>query len=90
MRNLKWTSKCTEDDKYFYSQDRDTYPILQLIENEHKNVNILNTAEYFCGEGVCNMAKDGKLFYRDNNHLNINGSRFVGKKIVENNPQLAH
>jgi hypothetical protein len=47
-------------------------------------------AEYFCGEGVCNMAKDGKLFYRDNNHLNINGSKFVGKEMVKNNPQLAY
>ena len=32
-----------------------------MIEYENTNVKILNTAEYFCGERVCNIAKDGKL-----------------------------
>jgi hypothetical protein len=29
------------------------------------------------------MEKDGKLLYRDNQHLNIEGSRYVGKFIAE-------
>ena len=49
---------------------------------------MIHTAKYFCQNGFCSMAKNGKLFYRDNHHLNINGSKYLGRKIVENNPKL--
>jgi hypothetical protein len=42
----------------------------------------------FCSGAVCSMAADGKLLYRDDNHLNINGSRFLGAKIVAAAPEL--
>ena len=35
------------------------------------------------------MAADGKLLYRDSNHLNINGTLFIGAKIVAAAPDLA-
>jgi hypothetical protein len=29
------------------------------------------------------MAKDGQLFFRDDNHLNMNGSRYIAKEIIK-------
>lgn len=79
---------CTEDSNKFYGQYRNYYPILQSIAATNSNVKILKTAEYFCGADLCSMENSGELLYRDDNHLNINGSKFLGKKIVENNPQI--
>lgn len=88
QRSFARKNICIEDSKYFYSQYQNYYPILQSIEETNPSVKILKTAEYFCSEGLCSMANSGKLFYRDDNHLNINGSKYLGKKIIENNPQI--
>ena len=37
----------------------------------------------FCEGAICTMAKDGKLFFRDDNHLSINGSRHITPMLVD-------
>jgi hypothetical protein len=32
------------------------------------------------------MTRDGHLLYRDRSHLNINGSRFLAKRILNDYP----
>ena len=80
---------CAEDSHYFADQHSNYYPILQSIEKSHPNAKILEMTKYFCDAAFCKMSKEGILFYRDKNHLNINGSRYLGKKIVEDNPALS-
>ena len=36
----------------------------------------------FCGEAGCNMTDGGAILYRDNDHLNLPGSRRVGQWLV--------
>lgn len=36
-----------------------------------------------CAATRCSMAADGKVLYRDGNHLNINGSMRIGARLVE-------
>jgi hypothetical protein len=38
---------------------------------------LIKTAGAFCNARSCSMVHGGKLLYRDDNHLNIAGSRFV-------------
>lgn len=45
------------------------------------SVKILQTHRYFCAGQVCSMANGNNLLYRDSNHLNINGSRFVARQL---------
>lgn len=82
-------SNCLEDNKIFYSKYQNYYPIFQSIEAGNKDAKILKTAEYFCGKDFCTMAENGVLFYRDQHHLNLNGSRYLGKKIVADHPRLS-
>jgi len=49
------------------------------------DVRMVSTRKYFCDAGVCSMIRDGRLLYRDDNHVNIEGSLLVGRKIVEDN-----
>ncbi|MGG7444986.1 acyltransferase family protein [Kosakonia oryzendophytica] len=62
-------------------------PELQEIASKNVNVELLAEREYLCDTTSCSMIKDGKLMYRDTHHLNINGSRYIGEKIVADNPQ---
>jgi hypothetical protein len=48
---------------------------------EVPGVHLIKTAHAFCNARSCSMVRDGKLLYRDDNHLNIAGSRFVGQLI---------
>jgi peptidoglycan/LPS O-acetylase OafA/YrhL len=49
---------------------------------------LIDTAHMLCAGAVCSMAADGELLYRDSNHLNLNGSRLIGAKIVAAAPEL--
>ena len=49
------------------------------------DVRMLATRRYFCDDAVCSMIRDGRLLYRDDNHLNLEGSRLVGSRIVADN-----
>ncbi|MDA9258554.1 acyltransferase [Gammaproteobacteria bacterium] len=51
---------------------------------EERNIEIVDPSELFCNKAQCRMIIDGEIMYRDKNHLNFNGSNFIGKYIVEN------
>jgi peptidoglycan/LPS O-acetylase OafA/YrhL len=51
-------------------------------------VTYINLERYFCERDVCFMAREGKLLYRDRNHLNINGSRHIAQSLYSDYPNL--
>ena len=89
-RPFSLTNRCIEDRDTTYGGHSKYFPFFQKMARENPNVQIISMSEHFCGRNYCSMAKDGVLLYRDTNHLNINGSRYLGKKIVEQYPQLAN
>jgi peptidoglycan/LPS O-acetylase OafA/YrhL len=56
--------------------------ILKRLAKEY-GLTYLNIYNDFCVDNICGMAKGETILYRDNNHLNIVGSKFVGKLLVE-------
>lgn len=55
------------------------------VVRNRPNVKILNVRKYFCDASICSMTKGEDILYRDKNHLNLNGSRYVGKQLVNDN-----
>jgi hypothetical protein len=35
------------------------------------------------------MKKNGELLYRDSNHLNINGSKYLANRVIKEYPELS-
>lgn len=87
-RRFSYTTNCKQESSFFFNQYKNYFPLLKEITDSNKSVEIINTAKYFCKDGYCSMASDGELFYRDNHHLNINGSRFLARKIVHDNQNI--
>jgi peptidoglycan/LPS O-acetylase OafA/YrhL len=54
--------------------------ILQNLSGEYQ-IPYFPITHLMCNDNNCSMTKDGILYYRDNNHLNIEGSYFVGRKL---------
>ena len=60
-----------------------------LKELAHKfDVQIIDPSPLFCNLNGCTMHNDGYLYFRDNDHLNIQGSVMVGKYITDNSKLL--
>ena len=52
-----------------------------LIKQEPR-IKLIQTQQYLCDGKDCSMAQDDKLLYRDFNHLNIYGSKYVGARLA--------
>jgi peptidoglycan/LPS O-acetylase OafA/YrhL len=50
---------------------------------ERLSIPILDTEQLFCGGGRCSMTRGHTIMYRDSTHLNVPGSRFVGRHVGE-------
>ncbi|MBT8517354.1 acyltransferase [Polynucleobacter paneuropaeus] len=67
------------------SAERDrTNEILNEVLTINPQLKLIDTYSQFCWDKLCFMAKDGKLLFRDKNHLNIYGSRFIGEFLAKN------
>lgn len=88
IRPLSFKNNCIEDKKYFQKRYMTYLPALEKL-NKLGNYTLLNTINLFCNDTYCSMEKNGKLLYRDSNHLSINGSRYVANQIVKQHPELA-
>jgi len=82
IRPLSFVNNCNENKNYFDKKIKLYGPSLQLA-SKNSNITFINSASVFCKDNDCLMGKDGKLFYRDSDHLNINGSLYVGKFIAD-------
>jgi peptidoglycan/LPS O-acetylase OafA/YrhL len=66
-------------------------PVLAQLEKvvaDIPEVQLLKTAHYLCDETECSMTHGHQIFYADPSHLNVIGSEYVGKRMVEDYPVL--
>ena len=82
MRPLSFKNNCEDNKNYFDKKYQIYAPTIELLK-KNNNVTVINTVALFCGDKNCTMEKDGKLLYRDDQHLNIEGSRYIGKFIAD-------
>lgn len=74
--------KCTED-KYYFDGQKDIYfRSLKNIEEHNKKVKVIDVSNLFCNDRECTMVNDGRLLYRDSNHLSYSGSQYAGPWIA--------
>jgi hypothetical protein len=64
------------------------YPDLRGAVGRVPRVQLLNTAHDFCDDHLCSMTKGNALLYRDSNHLNNDGSRFLASRMLSDFPQF--
>ena len=56
---------------------------------EHPNVEVVDVSEAICSQATCSMLSEGRLLYRDNDHLNLIGSQLAGKLLVQKSKFLS-
>ena len=61
---------------------------LNEVVQDLPQLRMISTMAYFCRDEVCYMGGGGRIFYRDGHHLNLLGSRLVGRRILTDHPEL--
>ena len=56
---------------------------MEALAVEIKDVAVINPESIFCDDKICSMVDNGKILYRDFNHLNIEGSKLFGNWLVD-------
>ncbi len=80
MRNY---THCSEPVKNNIRRNKKISENLALLAKEINGLNYIEISDALCDNEKCHMNKNGQLLYRDGNHLNINGSKYLGKFAVE-------
>ena len=73
---------CTESSEGMRRVEATYFPLLASVANGQSHVHLLQLHDVFCDETSCHMAKDGQILFRDNNHVNINGSMLLGSVVA--------
>lgn len=61
--------------------------LMQVIK-DRPNVKLISVSDYLCNDNSCNMTIGKNILYRDHNHLNLIGSKYIGGRIVDDNPSV--
>ena len=61
--------------------------LMQVIK-DRPNVKLISVSNYLCNDNSCNMTIDKNILYRDHNHLNLIGSKYIGGRMVDDNPSV--
>lgn len=73
-----------------YGRQRNTYmPTLTAVRDAMPPIGWIDLSGVLCHEKSCSMALDDQVLFRDNNHLNVLGSRHAAKLLLAQAPELA-
>jgi len=79
---LVGSTQCSFDASDDYRAYSELPEIVQSIMTSDPAVVLIPTARQFCEEDECSMVHEGRLMYEDNNHLNLDGSRFAAQAFL--------
>jgi len=80
--------RCGEDGAFFHKRYLEFGPALEAVA-ARTGARVLRTAAYFCPAGTCAMDSGPDLLFRDDNHLNVLGSRYLARAVLADHPEFA-
>ena len=87
-KSCKYQGKCEEYNADAAEPSRSYLSELESLAKKYDWLNFIKTTSYLCKENTCSMATGSDLLYRDTNHLNITGSKFISQLILRDFPNL--
>jgi len=89
-RWLTNTTRCRQRSHQNHIVDENSIRKLRKLIGSLPEVKIMRPASYLCQNNYCSMNIEESLLFHDNSHLNLDGSRFIIKKILSEFPQIKH
>jgi SGNH domain (fused to AT3 domains) len=80
---LSGQSSCDESSDSYRLVQSSYVPLFEMVSKRSSRVRLIYLDDLFCDDSVCRMANDGRILFRDNNHVNIFGSQLVGSEVAK-------
>ncbi len=77
-----YISDCTVSRDVYEARIKDYKQLTAKVLAEFPQVIVFDPTKYFCDEEKCQGIKDGKLLYRDGDHLSVDGSKYLAKYLA--------
>ncbi|MDM8358734.1 acyltransferase family protein [Pandoraea communis] len=74
---------CAEPKRAYEGIERSYYDLIDSVLKEYPQVKVIDLADVLCGTDGCSAMRDGKMLYRDTQHLSVDGSEYVGASIFD-------
>lgn len=74
---------CAISRKDYDERNRDYRADVLSVLKEFPAVMLFDAAAQLCDDQYCWAMKDGKILYRNDNHLSIDGSRYLARELVK-------
>ena len=82
-------NRCSEPVASNAIEQADDYRVFSPLLAANEGLHMLAAFGYFCDRSTCSMGRDGVLLFRDSNHLSLQGSKMLARRLVAGNPALA-
>jgi peptidoglycan/LPS O-acetylase OafA/YrhL len=80
LRKVPRSKSCVISFEEAASQEKVYEPTLKNLATQY-GIPYFSLSRLMCSETECSMINNGRLYYRDSHHLNIDGSSFVGSRL---------
>ena len=93
---IQWFNKlsknnCIEEKIFFDRKYESIITFLERLEQQNKNVYILNSLSALCSNGICEYRQNDEALYRDKDHLSNYASRnIIGPILVDLINEIRH
>ncbi len=82
-KNSSIKKSCTIS-KSSYDEESKVYrKIVLSVLNDYPEVKVLDAADILCDNDKCYGMLDGKILYRDNDHLSLEGGKLVSRELIK-------
>lgn len=88
LRFWKMRPNCAVSRKEFDDKNREYRELFAEVLRKFPSVRVFDIASLFCDDSLCWAEQDGKLLYRDGDHLSLFGSEVVAQALVRKYPEL--
>ena len=82
-KNHSIKESCTISRSKYENETRIYRTLVESILNDYPTVKILNAAEHLCDKTKCYGMLNGKILYRDNDHLSLEGGKLISKELIK-------
>lgn len=76
-------SPCAITRADFERRDKSYRKLMYAVAAEFPSVKVVDPAHAFCDSYYCWALKDGKLLYRDDDHLSVEGSQYLANELMK-------
>jgi peptidoglycan/LPS O-acetylase OafA/YrhL len=88
QRLFRSSTGCTQPRSLHDQQSSISKAVFKSLMIEFPQVKFIDLTSYFCNALECSMVKGRELLYRDANHFNLNGTKYVAKMLKQIHPDL--